>query len=481
MSLQAIGRYCCLAASLMLHATACQTQRVSRTGGPEDTVAEQHAAPAIPPARSEWEFLTVDSSDFHSAYICSVCVGADGKPHLFYQGRGKGNTSQVTGDFVHAFLHEGNWKSETVDSDCSVFGATYPALSRSGSPHLLYQRFNSPGRKGLKYVCRRDNVWKEENIYNKEISEHEMERRFGTRSYSLGLMVNRNFCFTVDRRSRLHACYLDPERHTLVYGIKNEEHSEWRWEALEDVGPYKFSCSRIWPSIAASPSGEVFVAYKKYQTEADGSLASIELRLATLSDKGRTLETIAERLSFIDGSSTVACDAMGSPHVAYCRAMPTKNLGMFPDMSVVYATRTPDGWRHEPVRSVAGGSGPVSLASDSEGIPYMLFADLNLREGKMGIPCGDLMIASRQGAEWIVETVAKNVSRQQGFVIDAEDCAHIVFSTFVAGEDSALVLRYGKRQLGAATVSERKSRGTSKDAAPQFGSIGLVPFLPVFP
>ena len=456
---------CCLTALLLLLPTACERPPESATGGIEDAAVMQPNALATPAARREWACSTVDSSGFNSAYICSICVGADGKPHLFYQGRGKGNR-QAYGDFMYASLHEGNWKSETVDSDCSVFGVTYPAVSRSGSLHLLYQIFNSPGRKGLKYICKRDNAWKTENIYNKEISESEMERRFGVTRYSLGLMVTGNFCFTVDRRGRLHACYLDPESHTLMYGIKDDEHGEWRWEALEDVGPYKISCSRIWPSIAASPRGEVFISYKKYQTEADGSLASIELRLATLSDKGRTLETVAERLTFIDGSSTVACDAMGSPHVAYQRAIPAKSRGMVPDMSVVYATRAPDGWRHEPVRTVAGGSGLVSLALDSEGIPYLLFADLNLREGKKGIPRGDLMIASRRGAEWSVETVAKNVSRQQGFAIDDADRAHVVFSAFVGGGDSALVLRYGRRQLGAFTGATGKGKSAAKGNAP---------------
>ena len=199
------GVRCCLAALLSLLPTACEGQRESPTGGPEDTAARQREALEIPPAKGEWEFSTVDSCGFNSGYTCSVCVGIDGKPHLFYQGRGKGNRLAY-GDFMYASLHEGNWKSETVYSDCSVFGATYPALSRSGSLHLLYQIFNSPGRKGLKYVCKRDNVWKTENIYNKEISESEMERRFGTKSFSLGLMVSGNFCFTVDRRSRLHAC-----------------------------------------------------------------------------------------------------------------------------------------------------------------------------------------------------------------------------------------------------------------------------------
>ncbi|GAG30168.1 unnamed protein product, partial [marine sediment metagenome] len=251
----------------------CERQRDSRTGEPEDIAMKQGVASPVPSAKRQWQFSTVDSSGFSAGYACSICVGTDGGPHLFYQGRGKGDRPMVSGDFVHAFLHEGNWRSETVDTDCTVFGAVYPAVSRSGTLHLLYQVFNSPGRDGLKYACKRDQAWVTEDIYNKEIPEREMERRFGVTSFSLGLMVTDNFCFAVDRRNKLHLCYLDPEKHVLMYGVKSEERGEWRWEVLEDVGPYELSCSRIWPSIAAGPSGRIFITYKRYQAEADGNPA----------------------------------------------------------------------------------------------------------------------------------------------------------------------------------------------------------------
>jgi len=401
------------------------------------------AAESVP---DEWYFSTLDSAGFNARYVSSICLSQRGEPHVFYQGYGRGDRPMISGGLLHAFLEDGVWRSETVDSDCSVFGDIFPVVDSTGTPHVVYQIFNTAGRDGLKYARKQAGRWVSRDIYNKEIPEAEMKRRFGVTSFSLGLMVTNNFCFTADGRDVLHICYLDPEKHTLTYGCKGRKQAEWRWEALEDVGPYRISCSRIYPSIATSTRDKIFVAYKKYETGGDGKPASIKLRLATLSGKRWSFETVAEDVCFIDGGSLVASDAQGGPRIAYYRAKPAKTWGMFPDMSIVYARKVKTEWRYEIVCPVAAAL--LSVGTDAKGNPRVTFVDLKKREGEKESGPGNLIVASRKSGSWSKATIRENeVSRALALAIDRHGYAHIVFSSLTGKGNSQLALRYGRFKL----------------------------------
>ena len=204
---------CCVAcAFLALLASGCERRDDAPPSKPRPILLEQGSTSPVALGKKGWHFSTVDSSGFTWGYACSIGAGVAGGPHIFYQGRGKGDRPMVSGDFQHASLRERTWRKEIVDRDCSVFGNIYPAFGRSGAPHLLYQVFNTRGRDGLKYAYRRNHVWEKQDIYGKEISAAEMKRRFDVTSFSLGLMVTYNFCLTIDGRDRLHLAPLKSPR-----------------------------------------------------------------------------------------------------------------------------------------------------------------------------------------------------------------------------------------------------------------------------
>jgi len=396
------------------------------------------------PRQGAASFSTVDSSGFNSRYVYSLCLDSKGIPHILYQGFGEWDRPMVSGPLVHSTLKEGTWQKEVVfqrDHWSCVYGTIHTGFDSSGGLHCLY--YVSGKTPGLKYGSVSAGRWTHRTVFSKNVPEEEMKRRFGVTSPSLPLVIP-NFSMSIAGDDKLHICFLDPAEHVLWYGTKEARQHEWELQRLEDVGPHNISASRIWPAVAAGPNGEVFVTYKRYAEPAKGKRRSIELRLATLSQKHWTFETLVEELGYIDGFSQVAVDAKGRPHVVYSRAKPSRTWGVSPDEELVYATKAEDRWKHETVLTLLEGNGSFSLALGPSARPRLLVNTFKRSDSK-GPHRGDLLLLKRGKAEWstatLVQGSASSVAAQMR--TDKSGALHFVFVSVAEGKNRTVVLRYG--------------------------------------
>lgn len=403
-------------------------------------------------AHAQWQISTIDSEGFNSRYECSMCLNAQGEPHILYQGHGKGGRV-FSGDFRHVVRQDGTWKRQTVESDCSL-SSCQSAIGGSGAPYILYQIFNTKDRDGLKLAWKQTRGWTKSDIYSKDISPDEMKKRFGLSSFSLGLMVSHNFCLAVDTTDVVHIAYVDPGKHTLLYGRKGLTETDWRWKSLEDVGPHKISTSLIWPSMAVSKSGKIFVAYKKYEAKQNGRGRLIRLRLATMSEGKWAFETVKDKLAHIEGRTKIWVGPSEEPIVSYTKCAYSKTRWVAAPMYSVVVRRLQNEkrtWREEfvgrpgdIVRSVVAaksGQFRIVYTRAAKGDPDQRYASA-------------VVVATKAAGRWSEKTVldvAKMPLTAKVQVMSAQigpdNCLKMLFVS-QAKKKYLLTLKYGTLKLG---------------------------------
>lgn len=399
---------------------------------------------ATDPTNDEGQFSTIDSSGFNARYVYLLCLDNNGIPHVLYQGFGEGDRPMTSGAFVHAVLQEGIWQNQVIqerDRWSCLYGSIQAAFDSSGALHCLY--YVGGKNPGLKYGRKSSEQWTHQTVFDNNISENEMKRRFQVTSPSLPLLIP-NFCMAAGKYDFLHIAFLDPAEHVLWYGTRHASQKQWKMQAIEDVGPHNISVSRIWPAITVGPNGEVLITYKKYSGDAKAGKLSIELKLATCSDKKWTFETIT-RLGYIDGRSQLAIDSEGHAHVLYTRAKPNKTLtlGMPPDIELVYATKERTEWKHETVFVLPEGNGTFSLALSPDGHPWVLVSSFK-NTGRKLPEHGDIFLLKRQERKWSTTTVTEGGGSSVGaqMRIDKRGSAHIVFPSVADSKNGTLILKY---------------------------------------
>ncbi len=266
-------------------------------------------------AEGEWSFNIVDSCyDAVDYFNSSIHLDSKERPQVVFQrdaNRGSG--------LSYARREGDTWKTQAIEDDGSVFSIHF-ALDGSDVPHILYSIFNCPA-EGLKYAAADGMKWEKATIYSKPSPPKEdMLKRFGCDSYSLGLMVSDSNDLATDKNGGVHIVYADPESEKVVYGYRPKGAKNWTLESLEKVGNHKLTCSRIMPLVRVSPTGEIWVIYKRYTEEKTTNgvrTVRIELRLAVKVGSEWKYSTITDKLGFIDGASKVFFGKAGECLVAY--------------------------------------------------------------------------------------------------------------------------------------------------------------------
>jgi len=195
--------------------------------------------------------------------------------------------------------------------------------------------------------------------------------------------------------------------------------ASWHTETVEVFQYAGSSIDFSWGSIGFDPADGPHMLY--YDS------ARGQVRYASRLDNGTWNVEVVDmigNIAVIGRQGSLALDPLGQPHVAYVvRTEPTR-------LETFYATKTPSGWRKEPVTYPEEGWSP-SIQVDSRGRPVLAYQDFEAIDPSRYLYDLDIVYATRNNASWDKEEVydptAIVQARYPSMVLDHCDNPHIVF------------------------------------------------------
>jgi len=250
-----------------------------------------------------WRFSTIDDTTRMTAWHWD-CLRLDSKgdPHVVFH-----DDVEYGPDFFRARLRDGAWRALAIGQRCAPRRVRF-AIDGKDTLHVLFSPGNSMVN-GLTHACTEDKSWRWTTLYDKPTQAEKEEMRGGG-SYpgTLNDRASGTSNMAVDENGGVHVVYVDPETALLTYGHRAPGEKRWQWETLENVGDHEVSVSRIFPYVAVSPSGQVWVTYKTYKegrTSGGARTVDIKLRLAVKQGAQWKYESVVDGMGFIDGASKI--------------------------------------------------------------------------------------------------------------------------------------------------------------------------------
>ncbi len=302
------------------------------------------------------------------------------------------------------------------------------ALDSQGYPHMAYYNPYSTWDE-LIYVFWNGTAW------TREVAASD-----GDVGHYASLVLDEN-----DQPHIAHANWTGPSQ--LLYSFRNS--SGWFTEIVDTGTSVGTHCS------LALYNGNPYISY------ADSTIPIRDLMFAYKEDGVWQTEVVDDGGSYADhvgGHSSLAFDAMGTPHISYCKWDSDETSRQYDDLK--YAFHNGTGWEVETV-DTGGTFGRVgeytSLKIDSTGHPHISYFDM---------VNGDLKYAYLTGTGWEIEIALAGGGAHTCLALDPNDNAHI--SHFSGG------LKYTYK-LGGIWYSEQVlGSGTGQYSAIALDTMGYV-------
>jgi hypothetical protein len=340
----------------------------------------------------DWTIEVVDpntiDSDSWEAGTTTIRLDSARKPWISYV---TGPVGGETFDVNVARLEGDGWTTSTVDAD--TWGHASLALDASDVPHVCYRQSNLYGQGILRYATWASDDWAIETV----------DPTLGLNGPSIA----------VDPLGHPHVAYGSDN-----YPNQTLKHARWtgaEWD-IEELDP---GGNRDATSIVIDSQGRPHVGY--ILCCVDGMR---QVKYAYWNGTDWDVEVIDTVTT--PYSTSIALDSSEQPHIAY-------NMGGMDGIS--FASKTPVGWETELITAGRIWTARLALGSDAEPRIVYYHAD-----------DGALILATRQGHEWTIETIEDSpsptirVGRFPSIAIGPDDALHV--SYYYHPQAEANQLRY---------------------------------------
>jgi len=258
------------------------------------------------------------------------------------------------------------WLTETVDSAATVGWYTSLALDTTGQPHISYLDYNDGAwpHGNLKYAHFDGTSWQVERVDHADP---------GTG----GDWVAAYTSLALDANGRPHISYYNESEDWGLSELRYATFDGTTWITMTvDSGPYV----GWWSSLKLDTADRPHISYA----------GSYYLKYAHFDGSAWITETVDGNGGM--GSTSLALDAAGWPHISYCRSGPgsTENLS--------YAHFDGSAWLTETVASTDSVGVYNSLALDAANRPHISYMHWELN-------AADLRYTSFDGNAWLNETI----------------------------------------------------------------------------